>query len=525
MPHPEETNEFSSELKLNTDISLIATYSNDFIDCILSISNNYTKILRVLSYVFRFLENIKGPENKKVGFVSIEEIAQAELYLIREVQKTDFNAEYNAVLEGKPVPNKSKLSFLHPFLDAHKVLRVGGRLEHADLNFTQKHQIIIPGKGKLSCLIVTHYHKKYLHIGSQALLCNLRQKFWPLQGRNLVRKVTHDCLTCRKINPITVQQIMGSLPTERVNPTAPFNYVGTDYCGPFFVKYKGQRKGTLNKVYLAIFICFITKAVHLELVSDLTTDAFIAALKRFISRRGKCAVIFSDNAKNFVGANAELQRLHNLLRRPDDRLANYLSDEGIIWKFIPPRAPNFGGLWEAGIKSVKYHLKRTVGDARPTFEELLTVVAQIESILNSRPITPLSSDVNDLEALTPGHFLIGRSMTAIVEPELLNVNENRLDRWHRVTRWVQMIWHRWHNEYLNTLQQRSKWQFEKNNINVGALVLVKEDDLPINKYVLGRIIKLHPGSDGKVRVVEVRTAKGIIKRGISKIALLPENPL
>lgn len=521
LPHLELSSVFSSELKAKTT-SLFCIDSNVIIDHVLSISNNYTKILRILSYVFRFVDNLRRPLEKRFGHVSMEEMRNAELYLVREIQKIEFFEEYNALLKGKPISNKSRLRSLNPFLDAQKVIRVGGRLIHADLNLSQKHQIILPAKGKLCDLIVDYYHKKYLHVGAQALLSCLRQKFWLLQGRNVVRKRTHECVICYKNKPVVMQQIMGSLPSERVNFSEPFNHVGTDFCGPFFIRYKGQRKGILNKVYLAIFICFTTKAMHLELVSELTTDAFIATLKRFIARRGKCAVIFSDNAKNFVGANAELQRLHNLLRHPEEKMANYLSEEGIRWKFIPPRSPNFGGLWESGIKSVKYHLKRTVGNARLTFEELLTVVAQIEAILNTRPITPISSDVNDLEALTPGHFLIGRPMTAIVEPELLEINENRLSRWHRVTRYVQLIWKRWHRDYLNTLQQRSKWQFEKNDVKIGTLVLIKEDDLPTNKYLLGRITRVFPGVDGKIRVAEIKTARGTLKRGISKIAVLPQ---
>ncbi|GFT87924.1 uncharacterized protein TNCV_800171 [Trichonephila clavipes] len=153
------------------------------------------------------------------------------------------------------------------------------------------------------------------------------------------------------------------------------------------------------------FLAKTSKAVHLEIVSDLTTDAFLATLKRFVARRGKCATISSDNAKNFVGANRELKILHNLLKFPEEKLS-YLSSEGISWNFMPPRAPNFGGLWEAGVKSFKFYLKRAVGNLKMTLEEILTIITQIEGILNSRPITPLSDDIEDLEVLTPGHFLI-----------------------------------------------------------------------------------------------------------------------
>ncbi|GFT72432.1 integrase catalytic domain-containing protein [Trichonephila clavipes] len=285
--------------------------------------------------------------------------------------------------------------------------------------------------------------------------------------------------------------------------------------------YKHQRKGTYQKIYVAIFVCLSSKAVHLEIVSYLTTDAFLAILKRFVARREKCATISSDNAKNFAGANRELKRLHNLLKCPEEKLSSYLSSEGISWNFMPPRAPNFGGLWEAGVKSFKFHLKRAVRNLKTTLEEFLTIITQIEGILNSRPITPLSEDIDDLEALTPGHFLIGRPITSISEPNLLDKTENTLSWWQKLTKIVQHIWTKWSRDYLNNLQQRNKWQFHKDNVKLNTMFLIKEDNLPVNKWSLGHITKLFPGTDGKVRVVEINTNKGNIKRSIGKVCVLP----
>ncbi|XP_054715403.1 uncharacterized protein LOC129224882 [Uloborus diversus] len=316
---------------------------------------------------------------------------------------------------------------------------------------------------------------------------------------------------------------MGDLPSERVNPTFPFNVSGVDFCGPFMIKVKNQRKSSLSKVYVAIFVCFVTRAVHFEVVSDLTSESIYFHPKKVFSRRGKCAKLFSDNAGNFVGANAEIKKLHNLVKKPDENLAGYLASEGIDWKFLPPRAPNFGGLWEAGVKSFKYHLKRVMRDLKVTYEEFETIVVQIEGILNSRPLTPLASDGDELDALTPGNFLIGRPISAIVEPDLLDVNDNRLSRWQRVTKVTQYVWKRWKNDYLNALQQRCKWMFDKPNIKLGAVVLIKEDNLPVCKWLLGKIEKVYPGADGKIRVVEVYTSSGVYKRSISKICILPEN--
>lgn len=226
-------------------------------------------------------------------------------------------------------------------------------------------------------------------------------------------------------------------------------------------------------------------------------------------------------ATNFVGANNELKRLGKLILKPDQTLAKYLNAETIDWRFIPPRAPNFGGLWEAGVKSFKYYLKRTVGNLKLTYEEFQTIIIQIEGILNSRPISPLSTDPNDLSPLTPGHFLIGRPIIAIVEPSLLDTPDNRLRRWQLVTKVIQQVWKRWKLDYLSHLQQRSKWCFVKDNIKLGTLVLIKEDNFPPCQWLLGRIEKLICGNDSKVRVVLVKTKMGILKRSISKICILP----
>ncbi|GFU27230.1 integrase catalytic domain-containing protein [Trichonephila clavipes] len=242
---------------------------------------------------------------------------------------------------------------------------------------------------------------------------------------------------------------MGNLPRDRVVPDYPFNCSGVDFCDPFM-----------------------------------------------ISRRGKCAKLYSDNGKIFVGANKELKRFLKLIEDSDDNLAGFLSAEGIEWKFVPPGAPSFGGLWEASVKSIKYHLKRAT-------------------------MCPLSSNSDDLNALTPAHFLIGRSMTSVVEPNLIELKENALKKWQRITRLVQLIWNKWHRCYLSELQQRNKWQFKKQNVKVGDLVVLIEDNIPTFKSPLGRITEIYSGSDTLIRVVKVNTQFGEYKRAISRVCLLP----
>jgi hypothetical protein len=513
-------NDFCSELKnCETNLCMLNLEVKTFIDYVLNLTNDYAKLIRILSYIFRFTENCRGA--KKFGPLSVSETRDAETFLIRLVQLSEFSQEVKDLKGDCKINPKSQVNSLFPFLDKNGIMRAGGRLANSGLNYDRKFPVILPKNHRLTMLIIEMVHKKYLHIGPQALLFQVRQRFWPINGRNMCRKIFHQCIVCFKAKPITEEQLMGNLPKERVTQNFPFNCVGVDFCGPFQIKYPNQRKGQLSKIYICIFVCLATKACHLELVNALTSDAFIATLKRFLNRRGKCAHIFSDNGKNFVGSNLELKRLANLVCKPDETLGSFFCNEGIDWSFIPPRAPNHGGLWEAGVKSVKFHLKRVVGNYKLTYEEFLTVLVQVEGILNSRPLYPLSAELDDFEILTPGHFLVGRPITAIAEPSVVQVADNKLTAWQKLTKIIQVIWKNWSNNYMSTLQQRNKWRFEKNNVRIGDVVLVAEENLPTCKWVVGRIIEVNPGNDGKIRVVKVKTQFGVFKRGISKIAILP----
>lgn len=192
-----------------------------------------------------------------------------------------------------------------------------------------------------------------------------------------------------------------------------------------------------------------TRAVHNEIVEDLTTEAFLACLKRFVSRRGKPSDIVSDNATNFSGAKRELDSLYKILNTNKDKIQNTLVNDNINWHFIPPRSPHFGGLWEAAVKSLKRHLLRVVGETILSYEVLHTLITEIEAILNSRPLCYLSSDPNDLQALTPGHLLIGDSLVHIPQNDFREVPTGRLSSWQHAQQIKQHFWTRWRKEYLH----------------------------------------------------------------------------
>ncbi|XP_053691641.1 uncharacterized protein LOC128740146 [Sabethes cyaneus] len=355
----------------------------------------------------------------------------------------------------------------------------------------------------------------------------MRQRFWPVRGRELARKIVRQCVTCFRCSPKPTEQYMAPLPSVRVTPARVFSNSGLDYCGPFSIRPLYGR-GANVEMYVAVFVCMVVKAIHLEIVSDLSSVACINAVKRFVARRGRLINLYCDNSTAFVGADRELKQLRRqyIDQFGTEKWNNYCLEEGISFHFIPPRSPHHGGLWEAGVKSFKYHLRRILGSRAFTLEEMSTAVAQIERILNSRPLCPLSNHSQDLLSLTPGHFLVGEPLYSIPEPDYTEQQTNRLKRFQEMTRGIQDFWKRWSREYTSELHQRSKWQVVRDEVKLGSLVLLKQENLPPLAWNLGRVVAVFPGADQHVRVVEVRTAKGLYKRAITEVYLLPiENDL
>ncbi|XP_011858632.1 PREDICTED: uncharacterized protein LOC105556166, partial [Vollenhovia emeryi] len=410
------------------------------------------------------------------------------------------------------VGRNSSVLRLNPFLDEAGILRVGGRLKLSHLPYNAKHPALLPGRHPLSHLIIRHEHERHLHAGPQATLAAVRQNYWLVSARDVVRQITRKCVTCFRSSPKTASALMGNLPKHRITvPARPFEKCGVDYAGPFHYKEGSRRSAKLLKCYMAIFVCFSTTAVHIELATDLSTEAFLNVLKRFISRRGYPSDIYSDNGLNFVGAERELKELATLFNNQEEqqRIINYMAIRQIRWHFIPPRAPHHGGLWEAAVKRAKRHLYRVTKDIKLRYEELETLLIQIEAVLNSRPLRPMSSHPDDLTPLTPGHFLIGGPLAAYPEPSLEDVPSNRLSHCQCVEQFRQHIWQRWLKEYLHHCQQRDKWKIKTNPIRVGQMVLLKEDNTPPLSWPLARIVEIHPDSDNIVRTVTILDAIGV----------------
>lgn len=512
---------FSSDIpELRRNVSLL-TCTND--SEIFERFSNFFQLQRITALCLRFVKNCRSKiSDRKFDHLSIQELNLSLKTLLKLVQYQTFYEDINSLRNQKHVKTNSKISSVNPFLDKDGILRVGGRLKNSSLSFERKHPIILPAKHTFTILLINYEHVRHFHAGPLTLLNIIRQKYWPINAKQTIKKVLHKCIICFKARPKGIIQQMGDLPGYRVKPSRIFLTSGVDYCGPFCIKEGKLRRTKVTKGYVCIFICLASKAIHLELASDLTTESFINAFKRFVSRRGFCKTIFSDNGTNFVGARNEFAEIYKLLN--SSNMHRYLSQSNIEWKFIPANSPHMGGIWEAAVRSLKYYLKHISTGFNFTFEEFSTLLTQVEAILNSRPLVPLSSDPSDLEALTPGHFIIGEALTAVPDFDLNDVPVSHLTRFQHVTKMSQQFWKRWSNDYLHLLQQRSKWRFQKEpELVVGSLVLIKEDNKPPMQWPMGRVVAVHPGKDNIVRVVSIKTKNGTIKRSIVKICPLPIN--
>lgn len=492
--------------------------------------SSYTHLKRVTAWVMRFIGNCRAAANKQQKtsqpHLNVPELQKAEFYWLAVAQEQHFAKEIADLHKGGQLHKASPLIPLRPFLDDDGLIRVGGREQNSNRAYFSQHPVILHGSHPLTHLIIRSEHRRLLHAGPTLLLCSLNRRFHILGGRKAIRSTTRACVTCRRVAAKPQNQKMGQLPMERVTPDLIFNRVGVDYAGPLLLKLGSTRKPVAVKSYVCVFVSLSVKAVHLELVSDLSTDAFIACLRRFISRRGKPTLLWSDHGTNFVGAASEIKELARFLESQKARgeISSFCSAQNIQWRFIPEHAPHFGGLWEAAVKSFKSHLRRVVGNTKLTFEEMVTVLTQVEACLNSRPLVALPLDDDGVEALTPGHFLVGRPLEALPDPALAYRSVSLLSRWHLCQALVRHLWQRWSADYLNSLRRASKWHRSSTNLRVDDVVILREDSTIPAKWPLARVVTTHAGNDGIVRVVTVKTSKGIYRRPVAKVALLPTGP-
>ncbi|XP_059048262.1 uncharacterized protein LOC131843606 [Achroia grisella] len=504
------------ELKPLTVDCLVSGPPDNLLTNLISRVSSLSRLQRILAWCLRFIKNIKLRRDRRNSFpLSTSELNDALILLVKHVQIDYFSQELRLLQEG--LYCTKSIQKLSPFLDEVGIIRVGGRIRHSNLPHTVKHPILLPKLSILSQLVVDSYHLKYLHCGPRTLQSLVCRTFWILGLRLLIRSRLSKCVICFKSKPFPCQPSMGDLPVERLQSGRCFQTTGIDFGGPFMLKESRRRNARTYKAWICLFICLSVKAVHLEVVTELSTEAFLAALDRFVSRRNICHKIISDCGTNFVGSNRYLNEMYKMFYENRRDISDGLAVRRIRWEFNPPGSPHFGGIFESGIKSTKYHLKRVVGAQVLTLEEMFTVVTKIEAVLNSRPLCALSSDPNEVDVLTPGHFLVGGPLISLPEIPLEDNTSNLRSRWLMLQKITQMFWRIWQIDYLHTLQQRNKWLKTKDNIKINDPVILMDSNLPPLSWKLAKIVQVHPGRDNVIRVVSVKTASGnILKRPVVK---------
>ncbi|KAL4141999.1 hypothetical protein QTP88_004531 [Uroleucon formosanum] len=402
--------------------------------------SDYDRMLQVVAYMHRFIDTCRRrcAELNPPVFLRKAELDRAAQVLAADSQRVYFAELLRELSAGNRISSRP-LARLSPFVDPVGVLRVGGRLRHSTLNYDCKHPILLHKRSHFSLLLCRRWHRATCHAGPRVLVTLISRQFWVVSLRSVLHSVISTCAVCVRHDAKPLQPYMADLPDTRVQQRRPFERVGVDYAGPLQMRELSLRKSRVFKIYVAVFVCFCTKAVHLEVVTDLSTDAFLAAFDRFIARRGLPSDVFSDCGTNFIGADRQLRML---LESPEGQAAIANTRAACVWHFNPPSAPHFGGLWEAAVRSTKRLLVRVIGTHIFTYEEFSTVLARVEAILNSRPLTPASSDPHDLECLTPGHFLIGQPLLAIPPRSNPESSIKLTQRWKLMDQCHQAFWRR-----------------------------------------------------------------------------------
>ena len=520
LPSIEDVPSDDKELKAETaQCSLTVAGEENLLDELIARHSSWSRLRRTMAWILRFIGHCRG-KSKEQGNLTVEEIQQAETALVVHVQKGAFQEEHKRLSQGKGPKKGSQLQQLCPVL-VDGVLRVGGRLSKASIEDTAKHPAILPSMHHLTTLLVRHTHEHSGHTGIDHVLSTLRSKYWIVKGRATVKRVLRSpsggCVLCKRYTAARQNQLMADLPSARVKPVSrPFTEIGIDYFGPLHVKFK---RGTAKR-WGCLFTCLSSRAVHIEIAHSLDTASFLAAFQRFIARRGKPTRVYSDNGTNFVAGNKELQDQLGLWN--ESMIEDSLSQQGIQWSFNPPTASHMGGIWERMIRSVRCILQKLLHEQLVHDESLLTLMAEVEKVLNDRPLWPPSSDAMDQPPLTPNHLLLlqqNQSMPLGIFSE----DDNYSRKWWKQCNYLANIfWARWLKEYLPTLQARRKWTQLQHNLKVGDIVLVVEENSPRGQWPLGRIMAVYPDKKGAVRTVDVLMRKAIRRRPIHKLCLLEQ---
>ncbi|UYV73927.1 hypothetical protein LAZ67_11001490 [Cordylochernes scorpioides] len=462
--------------------------------------SHFLRIVRITAWIYRFFNNAKIDRRKIISKdLSTEEITKSEIILMRLIQRESFSGHEDKKLQGFKL-----------LVDSSGILRIKTKICRREDFANFRMPILLPSDHFLVSLLIRWNHETHGHAGLQTLLGILRENYWILRSRKTVKKIINQCIRCKRFTatPATVEST--SLPEDRVRDAAVFEIVGVDLTGHLILKNK-------KKAWIVIFTCAVYRGVHLELVTSLSMEAFLQAFRRFIARRGRPLIVYSDNGTNFKGMANALKKIDFSRLKCDPTLKN------ITWKFIPPGAPWWGGWWERLIGMMKQLLFRILGQTSLGYEELSTVMCDVESLMNTRPLTYLTEESEDLAPLTPSLFL--HEVREVGVPDLDLIDNQTLSRKYQyIKRAREDLRERFRIEYFGFLRQETRRLKTTIPFKVGDMVLIGQESLKRLHWPLARIIQLYPGKDGLVRVAKVKTSSGDKIRPIQKLYNLEITP-
>ena len=449
---------------------------------------------------------------------------ESQMFIIRTVQREVFSEEVHALEAGRPLPKDSKILSLSPYLDDCGVLRVGGRIREANMSSLEMNPIIVPNH-HIAVLLTRYFHERVYHQGRTFTENVIRKAgFWLVGGRRLVSSCIFKCVRCRRLRGRQESQKMADLPFARLDPAPPFTYVGIDVFGPWTISTRKTRGGQIHsKRWALIFTCMVIRAVHIEVLEEMSSSCFINALRRFCAIRGEVKVIYSDCGTNFVGSVKDLNA--HVINVDDRPVKDYLVEKHINWVFNPPHSSHMGGVWERMIGVARRILDGLLLDVRQlTHEVITTLMAEVSSIINARPLTSVSTDPEVPYPLSPATLLTLKTEHSVNAFYLENLDRKDMYRqqWKCVQHLANSFWLRWKNEYLPTLQLRRKWQQDRKNLQEGDIVLLREESAHRNDWPVGVIVKAHMSDDDCVRKVDVRLGRDgkVFTRPVKEVVVL-----
>nr|XP_034318941.1 uncharacterized protein LOC105335138 [Crassostrea gigas] len=524
--------------EIRPDVQVMKTTTKMSKNCITELAEKFSKwktFIKFVACLKHVIKSFKHRTHSCSGWhmcensISVQSCQDAEKFVLKEIQKECFSKEILSLQNEKTVSKDSRISTLSPFIDSEGLLRVGGRLNNVKnvLPTGEINPIILPNKHHVSTLLIRFYHDSVRHQGRHFTEGALRKNgLWIIGAKREVSSFIHNCVTCRKLRGKFELQKMADLPSDRITPGLPFTTVGVDTFGPWTVLARKTRGGVINnKRWAIMFSCLTTRAIHIEVIEEMSSSSFINALRRFEAIRGPVKVFRSDKGTNFVGAADELGI--QTLNVEDGPIKKHLRENGTVWIFNSPHSSHMGGSWERMIGLTRRILDAILLDLNSkqlTHETLTTFMAEVCSIINSRPLVQISSDPDSTLVLSPMMLLTGKVNYLPVIPESDNIKDMYRAQWKHVQVLSEIFWKHWRQDYLQNLQPRRKWRDDRPNLKVGDVILLKDSAVHRTDWPIGVITETYQSSDGKVRKARVRVHKDgqnvMYTRPISEMVML-----